>query len=325
MVAASCYRRLLIGGLLLALVGSLASACGGDDSEAKKFASNSLSSTTEQEIVPIIVSSELVVGDNRFVVGLLRNNQELLGAQVSLRFYKLDGDREILRSEVQTRPIRVTRTYVERHANGELHTHEAGETGVYVASAHFDNSGEWEVEVSAMLERVPLYVQRVHFKVLANGLTPALGAVPPPSRQAVLGDVGNDVYHVDTSNPPMPELHDLTIADALSSRKPTVISFASPGFCVSRICGPAKQVLDQLAPRYKNRVNFIHVEPYKLDEARAGKALTPIPTMAEWGLQTEPWTFVLDRQGRVMAKFQGLVMADEIDPLLQQALAAPIG
>jgi hypothetical protein len=123
----------------------------------------------------------------------------------------------------------------------------------------------------------------------------------------------------------MPELHNLTVADAIASRRPTVVAFASPAFCVSRICGPTKQILDELYPRYRNRVNFIHVEPYKLDDARAGKALTPMPIMSEWGLQTEPWVFVLDRQGRVFAKFQGIVAVDEIEPLIQQTLAAPTG
>src|SRR5581483_998968 len=283
------------------------SACGSNESAAKKIASNSLSSTTEEEVVPIIISSELVVGDNRFVIGLLRNDQEVLDAQVSLRFYKIDGGRELLRGEAQTRQITVMRTFVEKHASGDLHTHETGETGVYVANARFDVSGEWEVEVSAVLNKVPLYVQRGHFKVSVNSLSPAIGSVPPASRQPVLADVGNDISQVDTSNPPVPELHNLTIADAIASHKPTVIAFASPAFCVSRICGPTKQVLDEIYPRYWNKVNFIHVEPYKLDDARAGKALTPMPIMAEWGLQTEPWVFVLDRQGHVMAKFQGIV------------------
>ena len=43
--------------------------------------------------------------------------------------------------------------------------------------------------------------------------------------------------------------------------------------------------------------------------------------MQEWGLLTEPYTFVLDGEGRVAAKFEGFVNEDE----LAEALAAVLG
>ena len=40
----------------------------------------------------------------------------------------------------------------------------------------------------------------------------------------------------------------------------------------------------------------------------------------EWGLPSEPWTFVVDGQGRLFAKFEGLVARQEIDAAVQGML-----
>ncbi len=44
------------------------------------------------------------------------------------------------------------------------------------------------------------------------------------------------------------------------------------------------------------------------------------PLLSEWGLVTEPFTFVLDRRGLVLAKFEGFVAADELEAALTRAL-----
>jgi peroxiredoxin len=40
----------------------------------------------------------------------------------------------------------------------------------------------------------------------------------------------------------------------------------------------------------------------------------------EWGLPTEPWTFVLDKEGRVHAKFEQFTPAEEIEAALLEVL-----
>jgi hypothetical protein len=42
--------------------------------------------------------------------------------------------------------------------------------------------------------------------------------------------------------------------------------------------------------------------------------------VAEWRLFTEPWIFVVDGQGIIRAKFEGLVTARELETTLQQML-----
>jgi hypothetical protein len=46
----------------------------------------------------------------------------------------------------------------------------------------------------------------------------------------------------------------------------------------------------------------------------------PYQTVMEWGLQTEPWIFVVDGKGIIRAKLEGLTTAREIAAALRQLL-----
>jgi hypothetical protein len=313
-------RWLWAGGLLIALAALIAAACNGDGQQAPTESISTPSALGQDELVPQIVSSDLAVGPNRFVLGLLTlDNELILNAQVRLRFFKADD--EAPKAEVDATPIRITKTYTETHADGTVHTHEAGETGVYVANLELDAAGQWRVEVNATIEGEALEPATVPFTVREESLSPAIGDPAPQSRQLTLADV-DDITDIDTSDPPNPDMHTTTIADAVTSGKPVVIAFTTPAFCLSRLCGPAKQVVDQLYEQHKDRVTFVHVEPYFLDRARSGEGLVAVPTVEEWGLISEPWIFVVDEEGKIAAKFEAMVTAEEIEGTLQDRLGA---
>ena len=73
--------------------------------------------------------------------------------------------------------------------------------------------------------------------------------------------------------------------------------------------------------RYGDRVNVLQVEPYEVPAARAG-TLVPVETMIEWRLQTEPWIFVVDADGLVVAKFEGIMGLDEVNEAVESAFRA---
>ena len=62
-------------------------------------------------------------------------------------------------------------------------------------------------------------------------------------------------------------------------------------------------------------VNYIHIEVY--DDFQE---LTPVKEMAEWGLDTEPWVFVLDADGRVTFKFSGPLSPGELLTALEELI-----
>jgi glutathione peroxidase-family protein len=42
--------------------------------------------------------------------------------------------------------------------------------------------------------------------------------------------------------------------------------------------------------------------------------------MRQWGLQSEPWTFLVGRDGLVKAKFEGSVSAAELEAAIRRLL-----
>jgi hypothetical protein len=42
--------------------------------------------------------------------------------------------------------------------------------------------------------------------------------------------------------------------------------------------------------------------------------------MKQWGLQSEPWTFVVGRNGRIEAKFEGSVSTGELTAAVRRLL-----
>jgi hypothetical protein len=295
---------------LLATLAVLAVACRGDDG-----------GKTVRELTAVVSSSELVVGENRFIVGLLdQDTEEVIDAEVTFRFFKLDGDRQTLKGEAEAKALTVDKSYTHTHDDGTVETHGAGRTGVYSAHPTFDEAGNWGVEVTATIEGKTFDPVGAAFTVLQEGKSVGVGAPAPRSDTLTVDDVA-DVTEIDTSDPPIPQMHTLSVAEAVTSGRPSVIVFATPAFCLSRVCGPTKEIVDELFQQYKEQVAFVHVEPYDLEKARAGEGLFPIPATAEWGLESEPWVFLVDAEGTVAAKFEGVVTMEELKAALGPLLA----
>jgi hypothetical protein len=162
--------------------------------------------------------------------------------------------------------------------------------------------------------------------VRAAPLSPAIGAPAPQSVQLIIDDV-ESIEIIDTSTVPNVEMHDQTIADAVTSGKPTLIAFATPAFCTSQICGPAKEVVDALYAQFGDSINFVHVEPYDVERARTGDCQPSLSAClvpfldTEWGLRSEPWIFTVDAHGNVAGKFESVVGETELEEHLQELLA----
>jgi len=349
-------KRFLIVTGAAAAVSLILAACSGSEGSAPDGGSPAASGCAQDvndvvihpsdaPYIPVLASSDIAVGENRVVVGLIDSQGEpVTGAQMRLRIYCYTASGEqIDKLEVDTTPVTITRSYTHTHEDGTVETHTAGELGVYVTNISFDEPGKWGLEATGAVNGQPLEAQPILFDVRARSLSPAIGDPAPRSVQPILKDVA-DIREIDTSAQPIAEMHDMTIAEAVTSGKPTVIAFATPAFCVSQLCGPAKEIVDTLFRKYGDQANFIHVEPYFLEEARAGKGLCPIPIMnvqyaanpeegcpvlspdelppaeQSWNLSTEPWVFVVDKDGNIAAKFESAFSEQELEDALTSVL-----
>jgi hypothetical protein len=284
--------------------------------------------TTEAELSPqtseafqvLITTAELVVGQNRFAFGLLKEHQLLEDAHAVVRVYALEGQQGQLKTEVPASYARLevveqgNRVHVHPDGTRHVHHEETDIRGIYVAQVFFEWPGIWGLEVLATEGNGSTEVSRFTVQVLAAPYTPALGTPAPRSHNLIASDV-TDLRHIDTSDPPDPRLHQVRIADAIAQGKPQVIVFATPKFCTSRVCGPVMDIVRLLLPTYGDRVVLIHQEIW---QDFATQRVTP--TVEEWRLHSEPWIFVVDEKGIIRTKFEGLTTAHEIAMALEQML-----
>jgi hypothetical protein len=286
----------------------------------RQTAAADLAPETGVGLQPLITTSELVVGQNRFAFGLLKENKLLEHANVTLRVYAIEGSEAQLAAEVNApyQPVRNVKQErsVHRHSDGTQHVHgeESGVRGLYVTQIGFVRAGNWGIEILADQKDGSREVARTAVTVLDNPQTPAVGSPAPRSRNLITRDV-KSLRQIDTSPRPDPRLHQVRIPDAIVQGKPQLIVFATPQFCTTRMCGPVVDIVRTLLPAYGKQVAFTHQEIW---QDFAEKKV--FPTVEEWRLMTEPWIFVVDGQGFIRAKFEGLVTASELEAVLQQAL-----
>jgi len=140
---------------------------------------------------------------------------------------------------------------------------------------------------------------------------PRVGQKAPSVETPTVGAVSN-ISEIDTRVPP-DDMHSDDLADVLG-KKPVVLLFATPALCQSRVCGPVTDEAEQVKQQYGDRVAFIHQEVYNNNQINDG----PRPQMTAYGLQTEPWLFVIDRSGKVSTVLQGPFGVQELEAAVQK-------
>jgi hypothetical protein len=275
-------------------------------------------------VTPVLLNSNQGLGENRLMLALFDSERRPVGeASVRAEFYRLAGEPEKAPREAEAMgeaeftPRSLAPGTDHVHEDGTVHKHVGEPVTVFVATRAFDATGWWGARFTVEIEGQS-HRPQITFFVQERTSEPAIGEPAPPSVQATLADA--PLEDIDSALPPNPELHELTIAEAVSSGRPSVIAFVTPAFCVTQFCGP---VLDQVVlpnwERYGDRVNFVHVEPYDLRRAREGQ-LVPVDVVREWGLLQEPFIFVVDAHGMVAAKFEGIMEAEELAAAIERVL-----
>jgi hypothetical protein len=139
--------------------------------------------------------------------------------------------------------------------------------------------------------------------------SPAVGAKAPASNTPTLESAGGDLASLSTAEAPDEELYRHSVARSLADGVPFVVAFATPKFCQSRTCGPVVDIVDAVRRDLgETELRFIHVEIYEENDPTLGVNRW----VREWNLPSEPWVFVVGRDGRIASKFEGAVSVDEL-------------
>ncbi len=271
----------------------------------------------------LLASTDLAAEETRFAFALVDSQGALVAnARVALQFFRLSNDVATLAQagEAAYRSLEITTPHL--HPDGQAHQHIEAR-GIYVMDAvRFDRAGDWGVQAQVLLpgSADPITL-RHNLTVQEQSQAWPLGAHVPSTQNKTASDV-SDLSLLSTSPTPMPELYQTSVATALKQGKPLVVVFATPAFCTSRLCGPVVDIVAQLAPMYRGQASFIHLEPYELDIARLEGRLHLTEIALQWRLPSEPFVYVVDSQGRVAAKFEGVVTPGELQQALQKVLAS---
>lgn len=296
--------RLPVVAALVAL-GAVSFTCAGASGPAATGAPGPAASPPgpSHQIRPAIVGTQLVVGTDRFPIGVMDRNTPIADAAVHVRVFTSVGGAVTLKDEGDA-------PYRGEGLEGR---------GLYVAHLHFDAAGLWQAEITTRLPDGSQSTADVQFGVRHVSEVPMVGQPAPRSHNPTAADVP-DVSYIDSGRPP-DDMHAVSIAGAIAQHRPSLIVFATPAFCTSATCGPQVHAVQALEPAYRDRLAFIHVEVYtNIQPDPAQRRVSP--TMAEWHLQTEPWVFLVDGRGNVAAEFEGTAATDELQLAVDQLLAA---
>jgi protein SCO1/2 len=198
----------------------------------------------------------------------------------------------------------------------------------YVAIVDIPSSGAWRLGVTVTTGGRTLRGS-VAVTALDPGTSARLGEPAPTVRTPTLADVAGVARAITTDPNPDARLYQTSTVDALGAHTPFVLIVDSSLFRVSQVCGKAVLMARFLLDRWPD-VAFIHSEPFVytlvsdwpvLSGVIADPPLDGVATAwgiagPPWGNLSVPWVFVVDGNGIVRAKYEGLMGTDDIDVML---------
>jgi hypothetical protein len=290
-------------------------ACSASDGVAGDIPGWPLMGSPDADFVPVVMSSLVTGGHNRFLFNVYdASYRQLAAPEIASRvdFYALERD-------IQEPAWRTGATYLSSGLG----------RGLYRTEVEFDCIGEWGAEIFVEGEDGEWLAERLRFAVNPLGRTPAIGATPPLS-DSLTASTPDELALITTDPFPYPPAYDKTVAETVTSGKPSFVFFATPAFCQTGVCGPTVELVKAVAKEHPDELEFVNVEPYHLHMTDNGLQpllsedgqLQPVDAALEWGIPIEPYLFLLDEEGQVFAKFEGVVGGDELRAAVEDVLAA---
>jgi hypothetical protein len=300
---------------LVAAVALVAASCGGTD-EGRVGPSIDDLAKDQTEVSLLAAQSALTTGSDEFSFGLVTAQGGLLAGGSPEVWLAKD------RSSEARGPFRATPFQFTAYEKLGDQSPQSPLTSFYVAAVSIPQPGKWIV--AASIKGQPGGFGTALMTVVPTSLAVfPLGSKAKPTPTPVAKTTA-EAREICTRRPKPDPLHYISLDDALKNGKPTVVSFATPLLCESRICGP---VVDEVWAAYdrigKAKANFIHVEEFLPGpDLKAPEAVfeNQSPAFKAWGLVTEPWTVVIGRDGIIRARFEGPIVASQIEAALQPLL-----
>ncbi len=329
-------RGLLFTAVVLLGVFMAACGSGSNNDNASSEGSPAAGAEPGQALNIAVASYDLVANqDNRFIAGVLTQNNDFVSyGTVQMRFsYLGDGktkqDPKFFEEDTGTFLL-IPGEGIPNPPDAPTVGPASDGRGVYsVEPIKFDQAGFWQVDVTAKTKDGDLQGSAA-FQVNDTAHYPAVGDKAIPSDSLTVNSTGVPQAAIDsraTGGNPIPDaaLHQISIADALQQDKPLVVVFSTPVFCVSQFCGPVTQMISDLQQKYGDQANFIHIEIYKDYQAQDIKDRIN-QTALDWLYHddnlTEPWVFLIDKDGTIVNRWDNVATQDEVETALKALLSS---
>ncbi len=256
-------------------------------------------------------SSVVRAGPNRIVVTVSDpNNSELAKPDVVATFAFRSTDDPALA------PVEVPGTFIWVVRGGKA---------AYVAEMTLPRAGGYAATIT--LDGPGGRIGAGDFTMVAQeqGPTPPLGSRAPSVRTPIAADVNGNLQLISSDVFPDPRFYEHSVDELLAAHKPFVFTIYSPAFCPTTACGPLLRYMKEMVSEFP-AMTFVHAEPYVMRDL--GGRIQPVydgshfawaPWSTAYGIPVEPYVFVVDAQGTIIASFELIVGSDEIRAAIRTA------
>ena len=259
------------------------------------------------DIFLFVISSDAAIGENRLPFALRRadgGKVDVASTAVTITYEKRDSGTVITAPEP---------TFRKWPVGG----------GIFTTTVEYDSAGIWDFTANITLPDGTRDTADATTLVKEASATPAIGSAAPEITTKI-GATPEELALI-TSNPnPISEMYAVSFDDALKTGDPVVISFSTPAWCTSQTCGPQLTMVDQVRQNHIGEAAFIHVELFDNPDVmrESGDPLLGVetPAVEPWNLPSEPWTFIVNGDGLIAAKFEAFTTSEELEEALVQLL-----
>jgi hypothetical protein len=298
--------------ILVACVALLAAGCGSQGRTNRSAASagslEALLDRPGQNVAIVPGDGDFAPGPVRYSFLVIRHDASVASApRARVWLARTRRSKPFEQATAQLEPIGVPG--VSPPAEGDV-------TTIYVVHLTVPRPGQYWVVAEPVGGRPVQAIGSLQVKPRTASV--AVGANAPRSRTPTFASTHGDIAALTTASPPDRALLRYSVADSLAARVPFVVTFATPRYCTSRTCGPVVDVVERVRRRFERRgIRFIHVEVFRNNNPSLGYNRW----MEEWHLQTEPWVYLVRRNGRIAAKFEGSVSVAELATAVRRYLS----
>tara|TARA_B100000579_G_C22760786_1_gene818833 strand:+ start:443 stop:1288 length:846 start_codon:yes stop_codon:yes gene_type:complete len=251
--------------------------------------SNNIESNPEN-ISLFVITEDIVVGENRVLFTVLDKEGNNISQNLKFSLKKLNLEELITIEDYEL-------------------INWPGNRTVFKTNINFDTVGYWEI-ISSYRNSKASGVIDVKEKSNTLSVGENISSIKTPSlREKEINELSTDIN-------PNENLYKYSLDEALSKNIPIILSFSTPGLCVTATCAPQLSELKSLSNDYEEKIIIIHIEIWEnfKEVMNSGDFSVGIlnKSVEAFGITSEPWTFLINKEGIVKNRYQGYVDSKEL-------------